>query len=130
MELKLLASDKRFENPKLVRLEKTLLEQFKVQESPSDQSPKGDSKSPKCIIFSKTRQGTLCLLDWVRGNDKLKNANIRVAILLGAGTGDTHMTQVLYHRHIDHGHVIMLLSTDEYAAVTYCPSYKSSMPMN
>lgn len=97
MELKFLASDKRFENPKLVRLEETLLEQFKVQEN---HSPKGDSKSPKCIIFSKTRQGTLCLLDWLCANDKLMNANIRAAILVGAGTGDTHMTQVLYHCHI------------------------------
>ncbi|XP_076121081.1 ATP-dependent RNA helicase DHX58 [Alosa pseudoharengus] len=93
-ELKFLAADKRFENPKLVRLEQTLLDQFKaLKEDKSDHSPQRESKPPKCIIFSKTRQGTRCLLDWVCANAKLMNANIRAAMLVGAGTGDTHMTQ-------------------------------------
>lgn len=86
MELKLLAQDMDFENPKLIRLEQTLLEQFK--------------KPSKCIIFSKTRQATRCLLEWVLENTKLMNAGIKAAILVGAGPGDTHMTQVLYHMEI------------------------------
>ncbi|KAL2100809.1 hypothetical protein ACEWY4_002570 [Coilia grayii] len=82
VELKFLAEDTGFENPKLVRLEQALLEQFK-----------GAAKCTKCIIFSKTRQGTRCLLDWVCTNPRLMDADIKAAPLVGAGTGDTHMTQ-------------------------------------
>ncbi|XP_063041102.1 probable ATP-dependent RNA helicase DHX58 [Engraulis encrasicolus] len=80
-ELKLLV-DTGIENPKLVRLAEALLEQFR-----------GPSRCTKCIIFSKTRQGTHYLWDWVKTNPRLMDADIKPAPLVGAGTGETHMTQ-------------------------------------
>lgn len=82
MELKQLASTPLYENPKLAKLEHTLLEQFK------DQSSRG-------IIFSKTRRGTHCLYEWVSLNPELQRANICAGILTGAGIGANHMTQVV-----------------------------------
>uniref|UniRef100_A0A8B9LG79 RNA helicase n=1 Tax=Astyanax mexicanus TaxID=7994 RepID=A0A8B9LG79_ASTMX len=80
VELKLLASNAQNENPKLDQLQSTLLEQFQ------DENSRG-------ILFSKTREGTRCLCDWVCANRKLKRADIRAAILTGAGNGANHMTQ-------------------------------------
>lgn len=82
MELKQLASNPLYENPKLAKLEHTLLEQFK------DRSSRG-------IIFSKTRRGTHCLHEWVSCNPELQRANICAGILTGAGVGANHMTQVV-----------------------------------
>ncbi|XP_030649474.1 ATP-dependent RNA helicase DHX58 [Chanos chanos] len=81
VELKELASNPIYENPKLAQLEKTLVKQF---------DGKDDSKG---IIFSKTREGTRCLYDWVCANPELQRVNIRASILTGAGTGANHMTQ-------------------------------------
>ncbi|XP_056609630.1 probable ATP-dependent RNA helicase DHX58 [Triplophysa dalaica] len=80
VELKQLASTPLYENPKLAKLEHTLLEQFK------DQSSRG-------IIFSKTRKGTHCLHEWVSCNPELRRANICAGILTGAGMGANNMTQ-------------------------------------
>ncbi|NP_001265738.1 probable ATP-dependent RNA helicase DHX58 [Ictalurus punctatus] len=80
VELLQLASEASNENPKLERLQRTLVDQFK------DENSRG-------IIFAKTREITRCLYDWVRTNPELRRANIRAANLVGAGTGATHMTQ-------------------------------------
>ncbi|KAF7697889.1 probable ATP-dependent RNA helicase DHX58 [Silurus meridionalis] len=80
VELKQLASDALNENPKLERLQRTLVEQFR-------------EKNSRGIIFAKTREITRCLYDWVCANPALQRANIRAANLVGAGTGATHMTQ-------------------------------------
>ncbi|XP_053471371.1 probable ATP-dependent RNA helicase DHX58 [Ictalurus furcatus] len=80
VELLQLASEASNENPKLKRLQRTLVDQFK------DENSRG-------IIFAKTREITRCLYDWVRTNPELRRANIRAANLVGAGTGATHMTQ-------------------------------------
>lgn len=82
LELKHLASDARYENPKLAQLQSRLLEEFQ------DTSSRG-------IIFSKTRRGTHCLNDWVKSNPELRRVNITAGILTGAGTGANNMTQVL-----------------------------------
>ncbi|XP_052400761.1 ATP-dependent RNA helicase DHX58 [Carassius gibelio] len=80
LELKQLASTACYENPKLARLERTLLDEF------SDKNSRG-------ILFSKTRRGTRCLYDWVNTKPALQRVNIRAGILTGAGTGANHMTQ-------------------------------------
>lgn len=81
MELKQLTSDPFNDNPKLKRLQRTLLDQFQDKDS-------------RGIIFAKTREITRCLYDWVYANPELRRAKIRAANLVGAGTGATHMTQV------------------------------------
>ncbi|XP_072225459.1 ATP-dependent RNA helicase DHX58 [Leuresthes tenuis] len=81
VELKKLASNTLFENPKMGKLESTLLRQF----SPSVQS--------RGILFCKTRKSTHCLNDWVLKNSALRSAGIKAAILTGAGNGITYMTQ-------------------------------------
>uniref|UniRef100_A0A674CXM7 RNA helicase n=1 Tax=Salmo trutta TaxID=8032 RepID=A0A674CXM7_SALTR len=73
--------DARFENPKMGKLQNTLLEQF-------DQG-----KPSRGILFSKTRKSTHCLYDWVSNNPALQRAGIRAAILTGAGNGINYMTQ-------------------------------------
>ncbi|TSK28011.1 putative ATP-dependent RNA helicase DHX58 [Bagarius yarrelli] len=80
VELMQLASSELNENPKLERLQRTLLEQFQ-------------DKSSRGIIFVKTREITRCLYDWVCTNPELRRAKIRAANLVGAGNGVTHMTQ-------------------------------------
>lgn len=85
-ELRTVAEDSRFENPKMSELEKVLLQQF------------GPSPASRAILFSKTRKSTHCLLDWVTTNAALQNAAIKAAILTGAGGGLDHMTQVWNRR--------------------------------
>ncbi|XP_029912843.1 ATP-dependent RNA helicase DHX58 [Myripristis murdjan] len=80
-ELKKLAMDARFENPKMAKLQSTLLRQF---------DPKLMSRG---ILFSKTRKSIHCLNDWVCNNRALQDAGIKAAILTGAGNGNTYMTQ-------------------------------------
>ncbi|XP_071323695.1 ATP-dependent RNA helicase DHX58 [Trachinotus anak] len=81
VELKKLASDSRFENPKMGKLESVLLEQF------------SQGVKSRGILFSKTRRSTYCLNDWVLHNRTLQGAGIKAAILTGAGNGGTYMTQ-------------------------------------
>ncbi|XP_043955984.1 probable ATP-dependent RNA helicase DHX58 [Gambusia affinis] len=81
VELKKFATDPRYENPKMAKLESTLLGQFR----PDVQS--------RGILFSRTRRSTHCLLDWVQKKRTLQKAGIKAAILTGAGNGITYMTQ-------------------------------------
>ncbi|KAM4534890.1 ATP-dependent RNA helicase DHX58 [Fundulus diaphanus] len=81
MELRNIATDPEFENPKMARLESTLLGQF------------GPDVQSRGILFSRTRKSTHCLLDWVLKNRPLQKAGVKAAILTGAGNGITYMTQ-------------------------------------
>ncbi|XP_041812397.1 probable ATP-dependent RNA helicase DHX58 [Chelmon rostratus] len=81
VELKTLARDSRYENPKMFQLESTLLKQF------------GPNVQSRGILFSKTRKSTHCLKDWVLTNKTLQEAGIKAAILTGAGNGISYMTQ-------------------------------------
>uniref|UniRef100_A0A1A7Z5W6 RNA helicase n=1 Tax=Iconisemion striatum TaxID=60296 RepID=A0A1A7Z5W6_9TELE len=81
VELKNLATNPVYENPKMAKLESVLLNQF----TPGVQS--------KGILFSKTRKSIHCLHDWVTKNMVLQGAGIKADILTGAGNGNTHMTQ-------------------------------------
>lgn len=81
-ELKNIASNSVFENPKMAQLETTLLRQF------------GPDVQSRGILFSKTRKSIHCLNDWVLSNTALQAAGIKAAILTGAGNGITYMTQV------------------------------------
>ncbi|KAI2666377.1 putative ATP-dependent RNA helicase DHX58 [Labeo rohita] len=75
VELKQLASNALYENPKLDRLQCTLLDEFCNKES-------------RGILFSKTRRGIHCLYDWVNSNPELQKVNIKAGILTGAGTAE------------------------------------------
>nr|AUN88446.1 LGP2 [Oreochromis niloticus] len=81
VELRNLAMDSRFENPKMDELQSTLLEQFR------------SGVPSRAIIFSKTRKSIHCLKDWVLTNRALQEAGIKADILTGAGNGITYMTQ-------------------------------------
>ncbi|NP_001244086.1 ATP-dependent RNA helicase DHX58 [Danio rerio] len=101
LELKHLASDARYENPKLAQLQSRLLEEFQ------DTNSRG-------IIFSKTRRGTHCLNDWVKTNRELQRVNITAGILTGAGNGANNMTQTEQKSVISHfrqGYLNLLIST-------------------
>uniref|UniRef100_A0A8C1VKQ6 RNA helicase n=1 Tax=Cyprinus carpio TaxID=7962 RepID=A0A8C1VKQ6_CYPCA len=101
VELKQLASNDRYENPKLAQLQCTLQEEFNDENS-------------RAILFSKTRRGTHCLFDWVNSNPELQRVNIRAGILTGAGTGANHMTQNEQKETIKHfrtGILNLLIST-------------------
>lgn len=81
-QLRTVAEDARYENPKMFKLESVLLQQF------------GPAAESRAILFSKTRKSTHCLLDWVSTNGGLQGAGIKAAILTGSGIGLSHMTQV------------------------------------
>ncbi|XP_010738101.3 ATP-dependent RNA helicase DHX58 [Larimichthys crocea] len=81
VELRKLAGTPLYENPKMSKLESTLLKQF----DPSVKS--------RGILFSKTRKSTRCLHDWVLNNKDLQKAGIKAAVLTGAGNGISYMTQ-------------------------------------
>ncbi|XP_070703643.1 ATP-dependent RNA helicase DHX58 [Pempheris klunzingeri] len=81
VELKNLAGDPRYENPKMSKLESTLLKQF------------GPEVQSRAILFSKTRKSIHCLNEWVLTNEALQEAGIKAAVLTGAGNGVTYMTQ-------------------------------------
>ncbi|RXN12834.1 putative ATP-dependent RNA helicase DHX58 [Labeo rohita] len=101
VELKQLASNALYENPKLDRLQCTLLDEFCNKES-------------RGILFSKTRRGIHCLYDWVNSNPELQKVNIKAGILTGAGTGANHMTQNEQKETIKHfrnGFLNLLIST-------------------
>ncbi|KAK2833169.1 hypothetical protein Q5P01_017058 [Channa striata] len=80
-ELRKLAMDSRFENPKMAKLESVLLKQF----CPDEES--------RGILFSKTRGSIHCLNNWVLNNRALQEAGIKAAILTGAGNGNNSITQ-------------------------------------
>ncbi|KAJ7992343.1 hypothetical protein DPEC_G00277540 [Dallia pectoralis] len=83
VKLRKLAGDARYENPKMGKLQGTLLQQF----------GQDDQKQSRGILFTKTRKSTHCLYDWVSNNPALRKAGIKAAILTGAGSGINYMTQ-------------------------------------
>ncbi|KAM9779771.1 ATP-dependent RNA helicase DHX58 [Neosynchiropus ocellatus] len=76
-KLKKMADDLEYENPKMARLESTLLKHFV------------DAPESRALLFSKTRKSTGYLNDWIQSNSALQDAGIKSAILTGVG----HMTQ-------------------------------------
>lgn len=82
MALEKIARDSRYENPKMDKLQTVLLKQF------------GHGVKSRGILFSKTRESTHRLHDWVLTNTALQEAGIEAAVFTGTGTGGTHMTQV------------------------------------
>ncbi|XP_068192802.1 ATP-dependent RNA helicase DHX58 [Antennarius striatus] len=80
-ELKRLAGDSRYENPKMFKLESVLLKQF------------GPNVQSRGILFCKTRKSTHYLDDWVSTNKALQEAGISASILTGSGNGIGYMTQ-------------------------------------
>ncbi|XP_018414335.1 PREDICTED: probable ATP-dependent RNA helicase DHX58 [Nanorana parkeri] len=78
-----LSRDKNNENPKLLRLEEILKEHFQ------------SSSGSRGIIFTRTRESTYSLHDWITSNSALKELKIKSAALTGAGFSNQtkHMTQ-------------------------------------
>ncbi|NXJ96913.1 DHX58 helicase, partial [Corythaixoides concolor] len=83
MSLQALAGDRRYENPRLEKLEEILREHFQ---------PLGASRG---IVFTRTRQSAHSLLGWLQGTATLRGQHIRPAVLTGAGYSNQtrHMTQ-------------------------------------
>lgn len=81
VELRKLQRDPIGENPKMAKLESTLLDQF------------GSPKESRGILFTKTRKSVHCLYEWILGNAALQGVGIKAAKLIGSGTGLSHMTQ-------------------------------------
>ncbi|XP_074417665.1 ATP-dependent RNA helicase DHX58 isoform X2 [Larus michahellis] len=81
--LQALAGDRRYENPRLGKLEEILREHFQ---------PLGASRG---IVFTKTRQSAHSLLSWLQDTAALRGQHIRAAVLTGAGYSNQtrHMTQ-------------------------------------
>ncbi|XP_072343437.1 ATP-dependent RNA helicase DHX58 [Scyliorhinus torazame] len=101
-ELRLIASNKVYENPKLNTLERTLLEQFRLSNS-------------RGIIFTKTRQSTHAMLGWIRSSQLLAS-EIKAECLTGAGVSSLtkHMTQQEQHnviRKFRNGDINLLIAT-------------------
>ncbi|XP_053309397.1 ATP-dependent RNA helicase DHX58 isoform X2 [Spea bombifrons] len=99
-----LAKDLKFENPKLKKLEEILQERFQ------------SSSGSRGIIFTKTRQSTHNLHDWIIANASLREIGIKTAALTGAGASNQtkHMTQKQQKEVIErfrHGHLNLLIST-------------------
>ncbi|NWI27105.1 DHX58 helicase, partial [Sula dactylatra] len=81
--LQALARDRRYENPRLGKLEEILWEHFQ---------PHGSSRG---IVFTKTRQSAHSLLSWLQDTAVLCGKHVRAAVLTGAGYSNQarHMTQ-------------------------------------
>ncbi|PKU38694.1 hypothetical protein llap_10991 [Limosa lapponica baueri] len=81
--LQALAGDRRYENPRLGKLEEILREHFQ---------PLGASRG---IVFTKTRQSAHSLLSWLQDTATLCGQHVRAAVLTGAGYSNQarHMTQ-------------------------------------
>ncbi|NWS45456.1 DHX58 helicase, partial [Probosciger aterrimus] len=71
--LQALAGDRRYENPRLDKLEEILREHFQ---------PLGASRG---IVFTRTRQSAHSLLSWLQDTATLCGPHIRAAVLTGAG---------------------------------------------
>nr|XP_048281538.1 interferon-induced helicase C domain-containing protein 1 isoform X2 [Myodes glareolus] len=72
--LKKLAENPKYENEKLIKLRNTILEQF----TKSEETSRG-------IIFTKTRQSTYALSQWITENEKLAEVGVKAHHLIGAG---------------------------------------------
>nr|XP_033802778.1 interferon-induced helicase C domain-containing protein 1 [Geotrypetes seraphini] len=71
--LKGLAAKREYENEKLVKLRRTILEEF----SKNDEA--------RGIIFTKTRQSADALLHWIKENEKFEDLGVKAHYLIGAG---------------------------------------------
>ncbi|NP_001085915.1 DEXH-box helicase 58 L homeolog [Xenopus laevis] len=78
-----LAQDVRFENPKLRKLEEILRDQFQF------------SSGSRGIIFTRTRQSTHSLHNWISSKHSFQIMGVKTAPLTGAGYSNQskHMTQ-------------------------------------
>ncbi|XP_074018804.1 ATP-dependent RNA helicase DHX58 [Numenius arquata] len=83
MSLQALTGDRRYENPRLGKLEEILREHFQ---------PPGASRG---IVFTKTRQSAHSLISWLQDTATLCGQHVRAAVLTGAGYSNQarHMTQ-------------------------------------
>jgi interferon-induced helicase C domain-containing protein 1 len=83
--LKKLAEDPKYENEKLTKLRNTILEQYTKTE-----------ESARGIIFTKTRQSTYALSQWIAENEKFAEVGVKAHHLIGAGHSSEFkpMTQV------------------------------------
>uniref|UniRef100_A0A8C8TLF9 Interferon-induced helicase C domain-containing protein 1 n=1 Tax=Peromyscus maniculatus bairdii TaxID=230844 RepID=A0A8C8TLF9_PERMB len=72
--LKKLAENPKYENEKLAKLRNTILEQFAMSE-----------ESSRGIIFTKTRQSTYALSQWIMENEKFAEVGVKAHHLIGAG---------------------------------------------
>ncbi|KAM4626505.1 interferon-induced helicase C domain-containing protein 1 isoform 2-T2 [Discoglossus pictus] len=72
-QLRKLSKNPEYENEKLGKLRRSLLEEF-------DRNSKA-----RGIIFTKTRQSAAALFEWIRVNEKFKDVGIRAHYLIGAG---------------------------------------------
>ncbi|XP_061083256.1 probable ATP-dependent RNA helicase DHX58 [Conger conger] len=80
-QLEALAELPEYENPKLEKLQRILVEQFK------------EGTTARGILFTKTRKSAQCLHEWVRSSPEMQAAGIKAAILTGAGNLANHMSQ-------------------------------------
>ncbi|XP_074552224.1 ATP-dependent RNA helicase DHX58 [Halichoeres trimaculatus] len=102
VELRTLANNPLYENPKMSELESILLKNF------------GPDQKSRGIIFSKTRLSTLYLKDWISDNTALLKAGIKADILTGAGNSVSHMTLNMQEdtiRSFRQGKLNLLIST-------------------
>ncbi|XP_075173379.1 interferon-induced helicase C domain-containing protein 1-like [Anomaloglossus baeobatrachus] len=73
-KLEQLAEIKEYENEKLTRLRRSIMEEFTR-----------NSKA-RGIIFTKTRQSAVALCQWIDDNEKFKDVGIRANYIIGAGS--------------------------------------------
>lgn len=83
-----LAQNEDYENPKLAVLQQVLQDHFQ------------EEKSSRGIVFSRTRQSSHSLHQWVEVNEALRGLGIKAGVLTGAGYSShtKHMTQVNLRR--------------------------------
>nr|XP_028603025.1 interferon-induced helicase C domain-containing protein 1 [Podarcis muralis] len=72
-ELKQLASEAKYENEKLTKLRRTLMEEFTK------------TSEPRGIIFTKTRQSAVALHQWIEEDPKFEDVKVKSHYLIGAG---------------------------------------------
>ncbi|XP_068606007.1 ATP-dependent RNA helicase DHX58 [Brachionichthys hirsutus] len=99
VELRKLAGDSRYENPKMSKLESVLLNQF------------GPNVQSRGILFCKTRKGTHYLNDWVSTNEALQEAGVVASAITGSGNGMTQNEQKHTIRNFRSGALNLLIST-------------------
>uniref|UniRef100_A0A4W3I6X0 RNA helicase n=1 Tax=Callorhinchus milii TaxID=7868 RepID=A0A4W3I6X0_CALMI len=82
-ELQTVAKEPQYENGNLAKLRKTVLQEFTKK------------KESRGIIFTKTRQNTHALHEWIEQNEKFTEVGIKAHYLTGAGNNSQykHMTQ-------------------------------------
>ncbi|XP_018412188.1 PREDICTED: interferon-induced helicase C domain-containing protein 1 [Nanorana parkeri] len=81
--LERLAENEEYENEKLTKLRRAIMEEFTR------------NAKARGIVFTKTRQSAAALCQWISDNEKFKEVGIRAHFLIGAGSNSdfTSMTQ-------------------------------------